>query len=270
MATTIKFRRDTAINWNNVNPILAPGEPGLETDTAKIKYGNGTDRWRTLGYSYGGLGTIPTFNGGTLTNALVITAATESTSSTSGALTVAGGVGIGENLNVVGTIHSSRLSIQTSGSDVDNQGIVINNTETTLVGLTLQGSGSQIVKIAQSGGFVYITANTGTSFDPTVSSMMIISNNAVIVSATTSATNATSGALQVGGGAGINGDLYVQGNAFADGGQQVLTTSSLATLALPYTPFNTADWNGTPPVTLSEAIDRLALLVKNLNGGSGA
>ena len=41
MTTIIKIRRDTASNWANVNPILASGEPGLETDTLALKYGDG-------------------------------------------------------------------------------------------------------------------------------------------------------------------------------------------------------------------------------------
>ena len=48
MVTRIKLRRDTAANWTATNPILAAGEPGLETDTGKIKYGDGTTRWNVL------------------------------------------------------------------------------------------------------------------------------------------------------------------------------------------------------------------------------
>jgi hypothetical protein len=50
MATQIQLRRDTAANWTSVNPILAQGEPGLETDTGKIKYGNGINDWQDLPY----------------------------------------------------------------------------------------------------------------------------------------------------------------------------------------------------------------------------
>jgi hypothetical protein len=53
MATVIQFRRDTAANWTSVNPILAQGEFGLETDTSQFKVGNGTSTWSAL--SYGGL-----------------------------------------------------------------------------------------------------------------------------------------------------------------------------------------------------------------------
>ena len=48
---TIKLRRDTASAWTAANPVLAPGEPGLETDTNLIKYGNGVTAWRNLPYA---------------------------------------------------------------------------------------------------------------------------------------------------------------------------------------------------------------------------
>jgi len=55
MTTRIKLRRDTAANWTANNPILAAGEPGLETDTGKTKYGDGNTAWITLGYATGGI-----------------------------------------------------------------------------------------------------------------------------------------------------------------------------------------------------------------------
>ena len=54
MTTRIKLRRDTAANWTTENPILAEGEPGLETDTGRIKYGDGTTAWASLDYAGGG------------------------------------------------------------------------------------------------------------------------------------------------------------------------------------------------------------------------
>lgn len=50
MATQIKIRRDTAANWTSQNPILAQGEPALETDTKKQKIGDGTTAWTSLAY----------------------------------------------------------------------------------------------------------------------------------------------------------------------------------------------------------------------------
>jgi hypothetical protein len=47
---TIQFRRGTAYLWNSINPVLADGEAGFETDTGRLKIGNGIDPWRTLNY----------------------------------------------------------------------------------------------------------------------------------------------------------------------------------------------------------------------------
>jgi hypothetical protein len=49
--TVIKLRRDTAANWTSVNPTLAAGEQGLETNTGKIKVGDGSTAWASLAYS---------------------------------------------------------------------------------------------------------------------------------------------------------------------------------------------------------------------------
>ena len=51
MTTQIRLRRDIAANWTDVNPVLALGEPGIETDTRKIKYGDGSTEWNLLEYS---------------------------------------------------------------------------------------------------------------------------------------------------------------------------------------------------------------------------
>ena len=51
MAVQIQIRRDLAANWVSANPILVEGEPGFETNTGKIKYGDGTTAWNSLAYS---------------------------------------------------------------------------------------------------------------------------------------------------------------------------------------------------------------------------
>lgn len=48
--TPIKIRRGTAAAWVTANPILALGELGYETDTLKIKFGDGTSTWTALSY----------------------------------------------------------------------------------------------------------------------------------------------------------------------------------------------------------------------------
>jgi hypothetical protein len=56
VADIIQIRRDTASNWTSVNPTLASGELALETDTEKLKVGDGSTAWTSL--SYYTLGTL--------------------------------------------------------------------------------------------------------------------------------------------------------------------------------------------------------------------
>jgi hypothetical protein len=50
MASQIQLRRDTAANWTSSDAVLAQGEQGLETDTGKLKYGDGSTAWTSLDY----------------------------------------------------------------------------------------------------------------------------------------------------------------------------------------------------------------------------
>ena len=48
--TTFQVKRGTAARWEELNPILNPGEPGFEMDTFKLKIGNGSTPWKELPY----------------------------------------------------------------------------------------------------------------------------------------------------------------------------------------------------------------------------
>jgi hypothetical protein len=48
--TDIRLRRGTAAAWTSADPVLGAGEPGLETDTGLLKFGNGTNSWVSLPY----------------------------------------------------------------------------------------------------------------------------------------------------------------------------------------------------------------------------
>jgi len=51
MATVrLQLRRGTASQWTSANPILAAGEMGVETDTRKVKIGDGATSWSSLDY----------------------------------------------------------------------------------------------------------------------------------------------------------------------------------------------------------------------------
>jgi len=47
----ILLRNDTAANWTTKNTVLGKGEMGIEIDTGKFKFGDGTTVWGSLGYA---------------------------------------------------------------------------------------------------------------------------------------------------------------------------------------------------------------------------
>ena len=65
VAKRVQLRHDTATNWTTANPRLLAGEIGIETDTNRMKIGDGTNNWATLPYfpPDSGLGSV--FDGGT-------------------------------------------------------------------------------------------------------------------------------------------------------------------------------------------------------------
>jgi len=48
--TKILIRRGTSSEWSSENPVLSSGEQGFETNTGKLKIGNGSDNWSSLPY----------------------------------------------------------------------------------------------------------------------------------------------------------------------------------------------------------------------------
>jgi len=48
MASRIQMRRGTLAQWTSANPILAIGESGYETDTNRIRIGDGTTNFLSL------------------------------------------------------------------------------------------------------------------------------------------------------------------------------------------------------------------------------
>ena len=53
MITRILLRRGAAVDWAAANPTLSDGEMGVETDTRKFKFGDGTTAWNALAYAVG-------------------------------------------------------------------------------------------------------------------------------------------------------------------------------------------------------------------------
>jgi hypothetical protein len=86
MATIQQQKRGTSDRWSALDPVLAAGEIGYETDTIKFKIGDGTTPWSSLPYfsttsGGGGSGTV-TSVGMTVPTGLSVTPSTITTSGT--------------------------------------------------------------------------------------------------------------------------------------------------------------------------------------------
>ena len=68
----IQVRRGTASQWTSVNPILAAGEMGVESDTNLFKFGNGTSTWTALAYANNSDVAIGEISQDAINNALVV------------------------------------------------------------------------------------------------------------------------------------------------------------------------------------------------------
>ena len=107
----LQLRRGTASQWTFANPVLANGELGLETDTRLYKIGDGVTYWNSL--AYGSIGAIST-------SSLNISNTTSSTGTSTGALVIKGGAGIGGNLYVGGSIYINGQQVGAQSNTATN------------------------------------------------------------------------------------------------------------------------------------------------------
>ena len=181
-----------------------------------------------------------TGRGATSTHVISITNATASSNTTSGALVVTGGVGVGEDVYVGGKVVTTEVSsdstllvaaggttnpitFRTNGNDLvltaagqlrlpsiaQIFGGSFDGSQIELAGDTLVKSlRNSVVKIQT--GIDGSVANSWTFSGNTLTAPGNITAPTVYVTATIAATTVTSGALQVGGGTGIDGSLYAR------------------------------------------------------------
>ena len=203
MATTIRLRRDTANNWTDNNPILALGEPGVETDTKKMKIGNGINDWRNLSYVEYPLPVATNTNFGTVKpDGTTITI-------NAGVLTAVGGSGGGGG-GGSGTVNSGSAGCLAfypgAGTTVDDAQNLIWNSLTNVLTITGTLSATTLTGAIEATG---ITGTLSSSVLPTatVSSLggvkidgtTITINNGVISSILPTASTTTLGGVKVDG-----------------------------------------------------------------------
>ena len=146
--------------------------------------------------------------GSTWTGNISVNDTRASTSTATGALTVAGGAGVAGNLHVGGTIFGvANTAINASNVTVS----AVSTNGTLFLAFVDATSGNLSIRTNSS---VNVNPSTGTVF----ATALEIDNQArfgsAVVLDTTAATSTASGALQVAGGAGIAGNLYVGGSIF--------------------------------------------------------
>lgn len=200
-------------------------------------------------------GTITVWNNSTLqtvtdrgsstTNALTFTNTTESTGTSSGAVIVTGGVGIGKALSVGGTVTAGFVNPDNLTS---TRVPYYNGTNLTDTSSFTWDNGNQVLKVGAGGvelggdaGYGYISApavkatnltNTRLVYSnvdnklvdsanltfngSTLTVPALTATGVVNITNATSATSTTTGALRVAGGVGVQGDIYAR-NLYADG-----------------------------------------------------
>ena len=190
MAKRIQLRRDISTNWENINPILAQGEIGVDLSVKNFKIGDGAARWEELDYAIvsGKLGrvnadtyietgadennsdTIYFVNNGNVTVEItpeeykfaieaLFTADVASTNPYTGTIVVQGGVGISGDLNVGGNINAEDIFV--NNATILNK--IFGNLEGTvfgnLVGDVYNSTGAKVLESGSSNAPPLYTGN---------------------------------------------------------------------------------------------------------------
>jgi hypothetical protein len=142
-----KQRRDTAANWTAANPTLLAGEIGIESDTNKIKIGDGSTAWASLAYTpWSQLSAYPIVNADIASNAEIAVSKLADGTARQLLQTDAAGTGVewASNIDVPGTLDVTGAA--TFDNNVIIQGdLTVNGTETIINTQTLDVEDKNIV-----------------------------------------------------------------------------------------------------------------------------
>jgi hypothetical protein len=142
-----KQRRDTAANWTTANPTLLAGEIGIESDTEKIKIGDGSTAWTSLAYTpWSQLSAYPLVNADISATAEIAVSKLANGTARQLLQTDAAGTGVefASNIDVPGTLDVTGAT--TFDNNVIIQGdLTVNGTETIINTQTLDVEDKNIV-----------------------------------------------------------------------------------------------------------------------------
>jgi pSer/pThr/pTyr-binding forkhead associated (FHA) protein len=154
---------------------------------------------------------------------------------------------------ITGSISGSNARFTTlTASNISSPELVKSTDGTIVADRVLLGSGSNIATATAEMTFY----DTGTGYktlriaDPTDASFISIDHTAID----------KNGNLDIG--VSSTTSIYL-------GNPSAAVTINGSSVAIDYIPSTPGDWNGTAPTTIGEALDRIAVLLKALNGGTG-
>jgi hypothetical protein len=205
----------TAVSWATVTATVTASDVGL---------GNVTNESKATMFA------SPTFTG-----TVNLSTATASTSTTTGALTVAGGAGIAGNLVVGGIVGAGGApSVITgtlkTGNYLDVQGFLQLKSQSGGGNIDFKPSNSNYRTANIEGA---LTAGTTPQLIFSVASSIsssIVTTTVEMYSSETQSTSSTTGALVVTGGVGISKNLYVGGSILSRINSRITTAASASTL----------------------------------------
>ena len=173
VVTQIQVRRGTASQWTSTNPTLAAGEFGYETDTGKLKIGNGSLTWTGLGYT--GTGTV--------------TSVVASTGLTGGTITSTGTIAIDTSVTADLTTAQT-LTNKTLTTPVITQGTSTPSFTANVYTLVAGDAGKLLLASNSStAGTIKVPTNATTAFAiGTQITVVNVGSGLITVNATTSAT----------------------------------------------------------------------------------
>jgi hypothetical protein len=109
----LQLRGDTAANWTSVNPTLLANELGRETDTGKIKIGDGSTAWTSLAYQAWATLPLAVASGGTgqttYTNGQLLIGNTTGNTLTKATLTAGSGIAVTNGTGSI-TVAASEIA----------------------------------------------------------------------------------------------------------------------------------------------------------------
>lgn len=200
MSKRIQLRRDSTYNWENLNPILADGEPGLEYETNKIKIGDGETNWTGLPYSP----SVPSL----------------ATVATSGQY---------NDLNGLPSIPTSFMDFVSSYSAANNRQFLRFNSSDSSIGF---GSDFRVVpysSVVYPGGTIDVDAIGDVAFDQSGTYYCYATPNAYTVTYSGSTNWVPAGWLKIDS-IGPNNRIPQVGNKITDG----VTTSTITSIEAPW------------------------------------